>query len=319
MRNNSIDTLKFICAILVISIHTPKPDNIWPVIDPILRCAVPIFLMLSGYFIYREDGINEKLQQRIVPMLKILCWGALFHIGILIILEDFSIFNKVSLTSIKNLIFYNNFIFSRHLWYIHAYLYVLVIILIANRFNFYKALIYATPVLLAGGVILGKYHEPIFGENIDTYFSRNFLFTGLPFFIIGMVIREKRLAQHINLKLATIGCLIFYITGIIEAKNFKICYNSGDLYITTAFMAFFILMLSLNIEQRKENILSRMGREDSLYIYIFHLIFADTMRNVARRFEFTTYYEYIGVPIVLAITIILIQILRKTKIIGRFI
>ena len=84
-------------------------------------------------------------------------------------------------------------------------------------------------------------------------------------------------------------------------------------------MAFFILMLSLNIEQRKENILSRMGREDSLYIYIFHLIFADTMRNVARRFEFTTYYEYIGVPIVLVITIILIQILRKTKIIGRFI
>ena len=64
MRNYSLDTLKFVCAIFVIFIHTPQPE-IWEIyITPLIRCAVPIFFMISGYFTYgkkdlivnREDG-----------------------------------------------------------------------------------------------------------------------------------------------------------------------------------------------------------------------------------------------------------------------
>ena len=52
MRNYSIDTLKFICAFLVIFIHTPQPDVYYIAITPISRCAVPIFFMISGYYTF---------------------------------------------------------------------------------------------------------------------------------------------------------------------------------------------------------------------------------------------------------------------------
>lgn len=45
-RNYSIDILKFICAILVVFLHTDCVYHDY--ILPLTRCAVPCFFMISG-------------------------------------------------------------------------------------------------------------------------------------------------------------------------------------------------------------------------------------------------------------------------------
>lgn len=71
MRNYSFDTLKFICAIFVIFIHTPQPELWNNYITPIIRCAVPIFFMISGYYTYGKKNLIPTIHKRIIYLIKI--------------------------------------------------------------------------------------------------------------------------------------------------------------------------------------------------------------------------------------------------------
>ena len=46
LRGGLVDYLKFALSFLVVIIHSIKPDFL----SPILRCAVPLFFILSSYF-----------------------------------------------------------------------------------------------------------------------------------------------------------------------------------------------------------------------------------------------------------------------------
>lgn len=59
-RNYSIDILKFICAILVVFLHTDCVYHDY--ILPLTRCAVPCFFMISGYFIQRWRYRNIEIK-----------------------------------------------------------------------------------------------------------------------------------------------------------------------------------------------------------------------------------------------------------------
>ncbi len=47
-RNYSVDILRFLCAYLVITLHIHTPYSAYT--EPIARCAVPLFFMMSGFF-----------------------------------------------------------------------------------------------------------------------------------------------------------------------------------------------------------------------------------------------------------------------------
>ena len=321
MRNHSFDSLKFICTILVIFIHTPQPSGLELYIDPLQRCAVPIFFMLSGYFTYGKTNLNEKIHRRIISISKLFGWAFLFYMLIFIVHNKPSVFFDVVLKQVHEFVCFNNVLFCKHLWYIHAYLYILVIMLFVNRCNLYKPLFYATPILLITALLLGKYDEVIFARDIPTYISRNFIFTGIPFFAIGMFIRKKRdvIQLCVSKNKIIMWCLFFYVAGVVENIVFDLYHNQGDLYLTTTPLAFCIFIMFLNTYQAQETVFSKIGEEDSLYIYIFHVFLADKMFSLCNRLELLDYYSYISVPAVFVITIVFIKVLRKIKIIGRLI
>ena len=55
-RLYNIDSLKFLCAFLVVLIHmhTPYQESIMP----LTRCAVPCFFIISGYMIFTNDRLK---------------------------------------------------------------------------------------------------------------------------------------------------------------------------------------------------------------------------------------------------------------------
>lgn len=311
MRNYSLDTLKFVCAIFVIFIHTPQPEVFGNYITPLIRCAVPIFFMISGYFTYGKKDIKHTIYKRITQLLTIFVIVFLFYFSLSFIANGASSLEHLSILFSYNFILLNSVPYSMHLWYIVAYIYVLLIILLVNRFNLYKWLFFITPILLLTALTIGKYSEFILGHSFPTNYTRNFLFTGLPFFTLGMII--KKAERLPNIYIAGVSCAVFYILGFIEVLHVK---NLGDFYASTIFLSLSIFILFLNIKHVKDNIFSKVGREDSLYIYLMHFFIATGVTQLSNKYTYLTYFSAL---ITLLFTLALIYTLRKLKIIGRII
>lgn len=321
MRNNSLDILKFICALLVILLHTPQPKGFEFYIDPLQRCAVPIFFMISGYFTFKRENLNKVLQKRLVIILKIICWSTLIYlINDIIHTKSLNII-YVIISNYKNLFLYNCTVVSYHLWYLHAYLYVLIIFWIVNKYNLYKLLLYATPILFIAGVYLGKYHGLINGIDMPIQCSRNFLFTGLPYFTLGFLIRknETHINRHICKNIAIVGLILFLVIGSIEEIAFDLYDNTGDLYISTIFISATLFILFLNINCKEDNFISRIGREDCLYIYILHVIILNEISSIMTKLGYEQLFLHTSIFIVLILTVLLIKTLKKLQIIGKII
>ena len=210
-----------------------------------------------------------------------------------------------------NFILLNSVPYSMHLWYIVAYIYVLLIILLVDKFNLYKLLFFITPILLLTALTIGKYGEIILGHCFPANYTRNFLFTGLPFFTLGMII--KKVNQLPNIYTAGVSCVLFYVLGYIEVLYVK---NLGDFYASTIFLSLSIFILFININQMEDNIFSKAGRENSLYIYLLHFFIATGISLLSNKF---TDLPYFSALITLSLTLFLIYILRKLKIIGKII
>ena len=54
IRNVKIDLLRFICAFLVVVIHSPFPGLCGMDIEALSRIAVPIFIMITAYFYWTK-------------------------------------------------------------------------------------------------------------------------------------------------------------------------------------------------------------------------------------------------------------------------
>ena len=148
-RNHSIDLLKAICAFLVIVIHINWIYQYNTSILSLTRCAVPCFFMISGYFYVQGGG-----RRNIKHLLKITLWSTLFFIVwkeiFLIVHHDIYI---PSPKQMRCWLFFNDCPFSYQLWYLYAYIYVLIIIGLIEKFNKWKLLFRSIPILLFGTVV----------------------------------------------------------------------------------------------------------------------------------------------------------------------
>ena len=200
-RNYSIDVLKFVAAVMVVIVHMSD----WfahQALMPLVRCAVPCFFMISGYLLYSRDGIGRE---RLLRNVRHIAWMCAWTMVLFAVLDVCCIVfahlrEWPTLKDLRNLIFLNVYPFSSlggHLWYILAYLYVLLIMMFVDKYRLWRWLFAATPLLWAGYMWL-EYHQ--FPDI--TY--RNFLFEGIPCFAVGAMVKHWRdcIFKCLNRKLA---------------------------------------------------------------------------------------------------------------------
>lgn len=315
-RNHSIDILKFICAVLVVFLHVNTPFSEYYL--PITRCAVPCFFIISGYMIYRVNGIEQSLKRSIKNIFVIVIWSSILY-GIVKFIYAFRYDNFVFLSwkSLIYFIFLNENPFSFHLWYLNAYLYTLIVILICHRLNILRYVYLFIPVLLSIDLIFGKYSLLIFGKVYNYLFLRNFLFVGIPYFMIGFVIKQHKdnIFQIKNIRLYSFFCIIVFIATSLIEKYLLVLNNINalrDHYLSSTFLAISLFVFFISKDEKKSNILSDMGKKDSLYIYIFHplsmLIFSYIIFRMPELLK--KCYSYIAPIVIIISTLILIKILR---------
>lgn len=283
-RIYSLDTIKSIAAFLVVSLHVPSlPIPLIPRFIPdIARVAVPLFLMISGYFIYSTDidKLFEKTKIGIYRILKLLGVGFVVYLIVYIITfrDWLGVTKELSYLLSFKFWFFGQVPFCPIAWYLVAYLYSLMIYAFLRKIKASDITFFCLAfVCIFIWLSTGSYQSFFFTETIPWMYNTSWIMA-FPFFILGiyMKIYETRI---LNFKITNIlyYTLIFIFVLLSFAEYFLIGkINSvsvnGTAYISTVFLVFFIFSFAQsNKKFGAGTILNTIGREYSLYIYLYHV------------------------------------------------
>lgn len=311
-RNYAIDTLKMLCAVLIVFLHVPTPLRGF--YEPIIRCGVPCFFLISGYLLYGEK-MQEKTRKSIKRIFTLTVWSSVIYLVYSSLLSRGNLIVLLpTAQSWIDFIFFNENPWAGHLWYLSAYLYVLIIVSGLKSERSHNIAFACIPFLLLTDLALGFYSNALWGKIFPVCYVRNFLCVGLPYFLLGCFLKKKSIIN--NKSILLLGGVIFLLTSYAE----KYCLSKAGLngirehYLSTTFLSVCVFLLFIKHKQASETFISYMGKELSLYIYVFHPIIRDVCEVLVNRvcsYDFIAVYSYIAPVVVLAATVLFSHILSK--------
>lgn len=272
-RMSSLDVMKCFAAFCVVWIHF---GSSW--MNPVVRCAVPIFFVITGYYYPAMVGSGKFWRHFRKIVIMTLCASTLY--GAMTITSHLRhdtlgewMSSTITLRRIAGKIVLGNDMFSGHLWYFYAVLYDLIIFHFADKWKLTKWLRRAAPFLLL--IFLLSNFTP---WNIRL---RNFLFMGLPCMMAGRLIREHGdqifsfLAKRQYLWLYATVSLLMATGEMLLIKHIYGGSGAREMYVFTLplILPFFYWALR-NPHFGEDSVLATIGRKYSAYIYIFHYIAA---------------------------------------------
>ena len=166
-----------------------------------------------------------------------------------------------------------------HLWFLSTMLCSLVFIyLLSNKIN-KKIAFVSSLCLIVVGVVINFIVEYFTRQWIPCY-TRNFIFWGIPFSLIGACLNDKRFI--IKNKLAIWLIIVFVIFSLIENYLFLLIDVRLELYISTIFLSIVVFSFCLNtpFENGFFKKIAFLGKKYSLMIYIIHIAFIDLVELV---------------------------------------
>lgn len=319
LRKESFDTLKFFLAFFVVIIHTGFTGWIGLGSKAISRIAVPLFFMITGY--YLPTMTEEKFKKHFHKIIYLTVISTLFYFLFQSITGESSYDWVTQAFNMKDACFWLFFNFTPiagHLWYFYALLYVFIIIYTGHKIKRISFLYKLLPLLFLGNYILSYFH-------FITY--RNFLFTGLPYILLGCLFRknEKQFKIYAIKSKALILILIFSCLGLgleILCYKFTDTIVIRDHFLFTLPMVICVFILALKHPHWGANsLLTTIGKKYSAHIYIMQIwvinnlvphgfIFLcgkDTYERITQSYLFKNSYPFL----VFGITLIIAFIFNK--------
>lgn len=214
-------------------------------------------------------------------------------------------------TTIKFFVF-NDSPFAPHMWYLGAELYVLLIVGMLEKIGLRKILLYITPLLLLGDLVLGKYSLLLLQREFPYVLVRNWLFVGIPYFSIGSCIRtySQTIKRHVKRNLVILGCVALIASTWVE-RFILLHYGLNamrDHYVSTTFLAVLVFLLFLYYVNNSRNYISDIGKYNSTWIYILHYSLISVMGFVVALTPIYDLYLLIRPIAVFLITILVVKI-----------
>jgi surface polysaccharide O-acyltransferase-like enzyme len=273
-RIHSIDVMRVVMAFFVVAIHWPFDGKAGDVFVTFGKTAVPFFLVVCGYFLYRED--SSEMMKRLIKQTKRMfifyILANVFYAGMFALMswkmdgslaEFKACFQKKPL---MDFLLYNFSPFSEHLWYLGCLLYALVILIVLNKFKVLKYAMFVSPALIAAYVILAH-------RGVEFYQLRNAIFIGLGYTMSGMLIRryEKKI---LGIKYLWVILLVLFAicsaAGIYELDHYK--QGTEVPFIGCEILTYVIVLLCLRFPNFGIGTFAeKFGKECSLPIYIMHM------------------------------------------------
>ena len=299
-RNGSIDALRIIMALFVVTNHSMVFDKLT---HDVLAMAVPVFYIITGYFLGGHDYDRECkiVKRQLIKITRILLWSyllyAIFHVIYCQISGKHMMFNLSTLWTCCNN-------FGDPLWYLHTYAYMLLCVILMHKCQFHMSKLIKPTTIIS--IILSAYilsHVECIPELIKRVYCHAFAFV-----IVGQSLKQYEHIWKTHLKkwhlivclfgLATIGVL----NGIylIDRMTYSI---------VTWLLAMNALMLFCKLNIQNKHWLAKLGREYSLYVYIFHWMFVVILTPIS--YHYPPYIRLLYPIILFAITLLFSVVYKR--------
>lgn len=257
-RNNSIDVFRYICAIMVVCIHSHpfyefSPQFSYIVSNIFPRIAVPFFFCISGFYFFQHIADDKEYYKKYINRLLLTysIWS-LIYLSLQFVSwrggqQPLSVF---LMQSIKNFVIYG---VEGHLWFFPALIFSVIIATIIYLNGFEKVLIPSSIILYIIGVLGGSYTKigsaiPILNvlyglDSFDTI--RRIFLMGYPFFVSGLLINKyKSKIMNVSSKKMTALLSGSFVLWIIEIA--LILKNNLGKEIIITFGLYFLLLSTVS-------------------------------------------------------------------------
>ncbi len=311
---HSIDCMRLFAAFLVVAIHIPFAGKAGGIVIAFGKIAVPFFLVVCGYFLYRDDSAEfmKRLQKQTFRVFMFTVIANLLYIAyemaIMIYNGSISEFIDKHFTSENLLKFFvfNESSFGGHLWYLGSLLYALLILMLLCKLKIHKYAVFAAPVLLAVYIAMSRLLD-----SSNFYMYRNALFCTLGYVLMGCLIRRfQSKVTKIPFPFYLLAAAVLCVTNVIEYN----AYNS-DLsvpYFSAELLVYAVVILLIELPSLGAGtLLEKLGRETSLFIYIVQfgviLALSDCIGNPP------PFMTTLGPGVIFALTLVLAVIFNTAK------
>lgn len=284
-----LDKLRLIASILIIAIHIYPLASINEELDfifthVICRIGVPIFLMITGFFVLpRAIKDRKRLIEYTKKIVKVYIISMIIYFPVNIYAGKLK---GIGIIGILKEIFINGTFY--HLWYFPALIlgiwitYFLIKNIKENKVRIIVILLYV--IGLFGDSYYGLTEKLEITKNIYNVIFNIFEYTRNGLFYVPIFIYLGYMIQHTNLKINKkqniIYIIITLILMIIEGlilHNFKL-QRHDSMYI----MLIPLMILIFNLIMQNKGANNKKLRSISTTIYIMHPIFIILIRGVAK-------------------------------------
>lgn len=298
-ENTTLYAIKAVACFSIVSLHFLLPGDFGDFYQIIARFAVPFFLMLSGYY---SLGISrEKVARRLRQMLALtagsLAFYGLVHLVHLLVTDGLAAkWAGLTWTDLLDFLVFNSpkgllGSASTPVWYLLAISYIYGLYLVFYK-SFQRWATLRTAFVLLGLAFVVEY----FTGNEFHY--RNFLFMGLPFYILGLQFaryQEQILAYRLSL--AQKWGLVLGTAGLVLLE-YRLIGTDYDLYPSTIVMASAVFLYAIrNADRVNIPLLNSLAKHYATMIYIIHPFIIFLFRNLMPRNEIYSFGLFIIFPL----------------------
>ncbi len=270
-RNNTIDFIRLIAAFAIMNLHTSLPSfgfEYNAIIRLSSRWAIPVFFIITGYFLGFKITSNKKLEfkkieKNIVNLISVLFVSSIIYFFVQFIISDFWFNNEIGFLGQGT---------YWHLWFIGSMIlaYVFIWYIYYIEWSTYLWLISIFILLLA---LFSDSYDVIANLQIDYNKIPRFLIS-IPFMYIGILISKINI-DKVSIFVVALALIAGFVIQFVELVYFKIIYDYNiydhQILFGIIISTISVFMLSLKVKLNS-NIISRLGKRYSLFIYLYHII-----------------------------------------------
>ena len=270
--NTKLNLLKGFACMGVVFIHITFPGLFGRIVLSASSYAVPVFLMIAGYYAYGKK--EDVIKRRLIKIVKIFIYAYLifFLFNLALNIKSHEVIEWLSdsfnwKTPIKYFCFCT-IDFAIPLWYLIALIETYIVWLFVVKCGKEHLVIKFTPILFLFQILLTSYCETM---QLSWFWKVNFLAQAMPWFMLGYYLNSEKAQRARAFKTATlivmviIGCVVSVIPN---AFDLPLKFNVIG-YIPYTF-GLFCLALKNSSKSMCQPV-EFIGDKLSLNIYILHV------------------------------------------------
>lgn len=281
-RSYSIDFIKGIAALSIVCLHCANNDAFDSILHLVGRLAVPMFFIITGYYLPSMIKTGH-IPKHIVKILKIILGGLLFYLPLICIEAYFrgnllwQLTHVIEWDMLLDKLVRAQYPFNveaGHLWYLMAILYILCFLYFYSKKHKIGKLYFLIPILFLIGYIISSIVDQ-YDSRMRSYYQ-NFLFTGMPYVLLGHLIHEKTEHKQFDNKLLgklIVLCAVLYIAEIGFYVFIGLPPHREHYLFIIPLVSLILIWASQNSQFGKNNIITTIGRDYSICIYVVHRYF----------------------------------------------